>query len=197
LLAPRFGEPVSFDEQRIDLLQVTCRDEAGRTPILLSASTVAIGYATDVARLASGRLRSSGALSYPLASVCVAPRQREVRVTCSDEAPVEDRVTGVIASNTRHAASFVVFPEADCGDGTFEALELARGRVGQWLHNVSALTRIPLVAPRVRRGLERLRLDLREPHDLLVVGEIQPGVVSVDIVILPRALALARLQRPS
>jgi diacylglycerol kinase family enzyme len=196
LQAPLEHGPVSFDELHIDLLQVTSRTGAGRSSTVLSASTVAIGYATDVARVASERLRSLRALSYPVASVCVAPRRREVRIACAHEAPVEHALTGVIASNTRHAASFVVFPEADCSDGTFEALELAHGRIGQWLHNASALTRVPLVAPRARTGLESLRLDLREPHDVLVDGEIHAGIVSVDVQILPKALKLARIRRP-
>jgi diacylglycerol kinase family enzyme len=189
----RFGAcpPERIDMQRIDLLQISFRGRDGRTSSVLSASTVAIGYPAEVAALAGGRLRALGSLSYVAAAARAVPKLRRTRITYPNEAPTERRLTGLLASNTRHAASFVVFPEADCSDGSFEAMEMVQGRAGQWLQNVSALSGVPIHAPPARTGLTELRIDMEDPRDLLVDGELYPGLVSVEIRMLPTAVTLA------
>ncbi len=188
------GHPDVLEQRRIDLLEVTCRSREGRRSTWLSASTVAIGYPAEVAVRAGAQHRGLRSFSYVAASLRMPTRVRDVRIRYSNEATSARRPTGVIVSNTRHAANFVLFPRADCSDGTFEVLELARGRIGQMLHNVSALAGRPFSKPPPRSGLTSLTLEMDVPHDLLIDGEIVPDIVSFDVRILPAALTVALMR---
>ena len=179
------------DPLYIDLMEVTFEDMYGHKHQSLSASTVAVGYPAAVAKAARG-FDDFGQFCYAAAAILTRP------VSCMVEMPLEcgrfrkKRVKGIIANNTRHVANFLAFPGASCFDGYFEVLELYAGYLGQIAHNLSALTGTDFYCPfdLVRR--RRTRFHVQQPQELMIDGEFHPNVVSVDIRIVPRALACNR-----
>jgi diacylglycerol kinase family enzyme len=158
---------------------------------VVSASTIALGYPAEAASMAGRRFRRFGRLSYAMAAACVVPTFRQMRLSYSGEKTTEKRVTGFLASNTCHAANFVAFPDACCDDGSFEAMELAAGFAGQGLHTLSTLSRLHFHGPPARANLTRASVACEEPGELLVDGELYADVVSVELQVLPAALACA------
>jgi diacylglycerol kinase family enzyme len=185
----RFGSsaPESSPARDIDLLEVSFERQDGTRASVRCASTVAVGYPAELTARAA-RLRGLGKWSYVVAGVLVAPRRRRLRIRAGSGVPRERACTGLLISNTRHAASFEVFPRADCGDGRFEWSEFFFGRAGQLLHNVSALSGVPLHVPADHSTSDELALECDEPQDLLVDGELLPGVRSLAVRLLPGAL---------
>jgi diacylglycerol kinase (ATP) len=175
----------------IDLMEVLFRDVTGVDRRLLAASTVATGYPVSVAERAGGRLRMLRRGSYALAASVTRPVPFLSTITYDDGDAVPMRLTGWIANNTTHLASFLAVPRASCADGSIDALELRAGFVGQNLHNLSALVQMrrepvrPIQARAVRLLGER-------PQTLLVDGELFRNVVSVDVRVLPGAAHCAR-----
>jgi diacylglycerol kinase family enzyme len=181
--------PALSATRSIDLLEVAFERADGRRARVQAASTVAVGYPAEVVARA-GRLRSLGRLSYPAAAALVGTRPRRMRIRCGIEDLPERALTGLLVSNTRHAASFDLFPRADCGDGRFEWMELVDGRAGQLLHNLSALSGVPFHVPPSRCQASELRVALDEPQDLLVDGELIAGVRALEVRIVPGALRI-------
>ena len=98
-------------------------------------------------------------------------------------------LSGFIANNTCHLANFHAFHQGSCSDGLFEIMEMDAGFAKQTMHNLSALsgTRAYEPYPQMQASSAKLRLD--GSQDLMIDGEIFHGVVSVDVRILPAALA--------
>lgn len=176
---------------RIDLVEVAFEDSRGARHNVVAASTIALGYPAEAAAMAGRRFRRFGKLSYGMAAACVVPRFRRMHVSYSGEESAEKRLTGFLASNTCHAANFAAFPDACCHDGSFEAMELAAGFAGQSLHTVSTLSRLQFYGPPARGNLTRVSVACEDPGELLVDGELYPDVVSVELQVLPAALACA------
>ena len=156
---------------------------------MVAASTIALGYPAEAAAIAGRRFRRFGKLSYGMAAACVVPAFRQMRVTYAGELATEKRLTGFLASNTCHAANFAAFPDACCDDGSFEVMELAAGFGGQGLHTLSTLSRVHCYGPPARANLTWVNVACDEPGALLVDGEFFPDVVSVELRVLPAALA--------
>jgi len=176
---------------RIDLMELVFEDHRGVRHNVVSASTIALGYPAQVAAVAGRRFRRFGSLCYALAGACIVPAVRRLRVSYAHEPVSERRLTGFLASNTRHAANFEVFPYACYNDGSFEAMELMAGFAKQSLHNLSSLSRLRFYGPPARGKLTSVRVDWDEPGELLVDGELYASVVSLEIRALPAALACA------
>lgn len=173
--------------QRIDLIQADVHTNGG-SATFLCASTIAIGYAAEVADLASRRLRWFGGRSYPTAAAVHIPRKRSLSIE-----GVERQTTGWIASNTRHAASFVAFPGADCADGSFEAVTLDARYLPQARHNWKAL-RGSNGGPTPVNRLTAIEVRMGCPEILLLDGEFVPGVTALRLQMLPGALEVELLQ---
>jgi diacylglycerol kinase family enzyme len=173
--------------RQIDLLSVRYQTADGETHECLSASTIATGFIAEVAELAGRRLRGLRSFSYLAAGACCRPRARSMTVRYGAAPAERKQVTGFLISNTRHAACFVPFPEADCTDGVFEAMELSAGVVRQSLHSLSTLSGKSLFVPPTRIGLTEARLTMDTPETLLVDGELFPEVVSLEVQVLPAA----------
>ena len=181
----------SSDPLYIDLLEVTFEDAHGLERQNLSASTIALGYPAAVAR-AARRFHCLGQFCYAAAAVTVRPVSRIVEISCDNGPARKKHLKGVIANNTRFVANFLAFPNASCCDGYFDLMELNAGYAGQNVHNLSALTGTNFCGPFDLIRARRARLQLLEPQELMIDGEFYPDVVSIDIRILPGALACNR-----
>jgi len=178
----------SSDPIHVDLLEVTFCDVYGCERQNLSASTISLGYPTAVARAAT-RFHRLGQLCYAAAAASVRPVSYAVEITCEHGHPQRKRLKGIIANNTRYIANFLAFPQASCCDGHFDLMELNAGYLGQNVHNLSALTGARFHGSINLSCIRRTRLQLHEPLELMIDGEFYPDVMSVDIRILPGALA--------
>jgi diacylglycerol kinase family enzyme len=181
----------SVRASRVDLMELVFEDRSGVRHKVVSASTIALGYPAEVAAVAGRRFRRFGSLCYAMAGACVVPAVRHLRVRYPNEPVSERRLTGFLASNTRHAANFEVFPHARYNDGSFEVMELMAGFAKQSLHNLSSLSQLRFYGPPARGKLTNVCVDCEEPCKLLVDGELYANVVSLEIRVLPAALACA------
>jgi diacylglycerol kinase (ATP) len=190
-----FGKRPSLDamdvngSQQIDLMEVTFKDACGLELQNSSASTVALGYPAAVAKAAGGFPRRLGTFSYAAAAAFVRPVPFDIEISREDGSSKKTSLKLFIASNTRHLANFLVFPNASCRDGLIDLLELDAGFLGQSIHNVSGLFGSTLFSRNHVSRAKRVDLRLREPQELMIDGEIIPEIVSVRIRILPMALA--------
>ncbi len=190
-----FGKRPSLDAvdgnspQHIDLMEVTYKDASGLEVQNSSASTVALGYPVAVAKAAGGFPRRFGPLSYAAATGFVRPVSFDIEISREESKRKKARLKLFIASNTRHVANFRVFPSASCRDGFIDLLELDAGFLGQSIHNVSGLFGSSLFRRNHVSRAKSVELRLQLPQELMIDGEIIPGIVSVRIRILPMALA--------
>ena len=121
------------------------------------------------------------------AAVSVCPVSRIVEISCEHGRAQRRCLKGIIANNTRYIANFLAFPKASSCDCYFDLMELNAGYLSQNVHNLSALTGTGFHGS---FDLSRARrLLLQEPQKLMIDGEFCPDVMSIDIRILPRALA--------
>ena len=179
---------------RIDLMEVSFEDGSGQPHQRLCGSTVALGYPAAVVRLAGTRFRRLGVYCYAAAGACTKPAAVRMKLLERNEPPVEKDLTGWVANNTRHLANFVALPKACCHDGHFDVMEMSGGRFGQTLHNISALSKLGFY-PVTVRPMIAITLQMNEPHDLILDGELIAGVVSVHVAIRPAAADFVCQQR--
>jgi len=188
-LYPRSGPSlVSARTAPIDLMEVIFEDSHGVRRTVVSASTIALGYPAELASIADRRFRRFGKFCYALAGACVVPAARRVRISYPGETVKQLHLTGFLASNTRHAANFEIFPNARCDDGRFETMALAAGFAGQGLHNVSTLSRLRFYGPSALDKRTDVHVAWDKPGELLIDGELYAGVVSLAIRVLPSAV---------
>jgi diacylglycerol kinase family enzyme len=180
---------IDWDDVRcIDLLEVNVITEDGLESRHLSASTVAVGYPASVA-LRARQMACMGRMSYAAAAAATHPRHFGARIQYGDAIPREVRLSGFIANNTRYLANFLAFHQASCADGLFEIMEMDAGLAKQAAHNLSALSGTRFYEPYPHVQARTAQLCLETPQDLMIDGEVFPAVLSVDIQILPAALA--------
>ena len=186
---PAVLDVIHWEQARsIDLMEVyVTTSDAVRTRHL-SASTVALGYPAAVA-LQARKLAKLGRMSYAAAATATRPVRFRAHIRYGDQAPREVRLSGFIANNTRHIANFLAFRQASCCDGHFETMEMDAGVMKQTVHNLSAISRTGIYEPYALMKATNAQLHLDDPHDLMMDGEIVPNVMSIDIRILPSALA--------
>jgi diacylglycerol kinase family enzyme len=174
--------------RRIDLLEVNVVSADGVESRHLSASTVAVGYPASVA-LRARQMGWMGRMSYAAAAAAIRPRHFGARVQYEDGISKEVRLSGFIANNTRYLANFLAFHHASCSDGLFEIMEMDAGLLKQTAHNLSALSGTRVYEPYPYMQARSAQVRLETPQDLMIDGEIFQAVLSLDIQILPAALA--------
>jgi diacylglycerol kinase (ATP) len=172
----------------IDLMQVRATTADGVETTYLSASTVALGYPAAVT-LRARELAAFGKMSYAVAASATRPSYFDASVYYGSAAPREVRLTGFIANNTRHLASFAGFRKASFCDGQFEAMEMNGGFVKQTSHNLSALSGTGFYEPHPVKQTTTAQVQLEVPQNLMMDGEIVSNVVSIRVDIIPAALA--------
>jgi len=148
---------------------------------LLSASTVALGYPAAVVRSAGARFRKLGAYAYAAAAACLRPAPTEMRVSEGDGPAGGRFLTGFIANNTRHLGNFLSLPAASCHDGHFDVMELHAGFLRQNVHNLSMLSGLQFYSPVTFASKTSTSLALSRSQELMVDGELFPGVTSLQI----------------
>ncbi len=107
---PKSGLAVAENRSRIDLMRIEFATSDGGRGTLLSASTIALGYPATVAMLADRRFRSAGGACYAAASACAVPSRTGIRIAYNGKASEAKVITGLLVSNTRHAANFASIP---------------------------------------------------------------------------------------
>lgn len=189
LMRPRSIEELTHwaPARAIDLMEVRLSTQDGAETTYLSASSIALGYPAAVVMRARP-MAMLGRISYAAASAGVRPPRMRVRVQYGRAAASDLCLTGFVANNTRHMASFLAFPNASVSDGLFEIMEMRSGFVQQMLHNVSALSHTGFYQPCSVMQAETAHLTLEKPQALLIDGEIFHGVVALAIRMLPQAL---------
>lgn len=180
---------INWDEASyIDLLEVSVTNVDGVESKHLSASTVAVGYPAAVAARAS-KVPWLGSGSYATVAAVMQPFHFGARVQYGDDIHKEVRLTGFIANNTRYLANFLAFHHGSCRDGLFEVMEMDAGFLKQTMHNVAALSGTRVYEPYSRMQARSAQLLLETPQELMLDGEFFRDVLSLNIRILPSALA--------
>ena len=172
----------------IDLLEVCVTTADGVESTHVSASTIAVGYPSAVVRRAR-KMAWMGKISYAAATAFVSPKHFNARIQYEGGRPREARLSGFIANNTRYLANFLAFHQGNCSDGRFEIMEMNAARIKQTAHNLSALSGSRAYEPYPSLQAKRAQVWLETPRELMIDGEILPGVVAMKIRILPSALA--------
>ena len=184
-----FFDVIDWDDVRyIDLLEVNVVTASGIESKHLSASTVAVGYPASVA-LRARQMAWMGRMSYATAAAAIRPRHFGARVQYGDAVSREVRLSGFIANNTRYLANFLAFHQGSCSDGLFEIMEMDAGLLKQTTHNLSALSGTRVYEPYPHMQASSAHVRLETPQDLMIDGEVFQAVLSLDIQILPAALA--------
>lgn len=172
----------------IDLMDVRITTADGARSRHLSASTVALGYPSVVALRARPLVRL-GRYSYVAAATVTCPSRFKARIQYGDAQAKDLHITGFVANNTRHIASFVAFRRASLCDGQFDTMEMTAGMLCQTLHNASAISGAGAYEPCAFAKTSSATIQLETPQDLVLDGEIFPGVIQVEVKVLPSALA--------
>ena len=167
----------------IDLIDVNFHTRNGSFSRLM-VSTSGIGYVTAVARLASRIRPSLRSNCYKAAAVCLAISIRLPEFTAlvkSDGCnPDYARFCSLIINNTRHIGNVPVFKSANMHDGRFE-VSLAQPVLG--LYYLKRLTQIgqrPPVTWSNDYQSRYLSIFLKEPHYLMIDGELLKGVIQAE-----------------
>jgi diacylglycerol kinase family enzyme len=172
----------------IDLMEATFEHTNRRAGRSLSASTIALGYPATVTRTAGARFRPLGIYCYAAATAFLRPAPRQVRISQDGLGFTHRRLTGFVATNTRHMANFVALPDASCDDGHFDVMEMSSGFFRQTLHNLSMLSGLQFYNPIAPKPMTGLNLLLDRPQELMIDGELFGDVTSLKIRVRPRAV---------
>ncbi len=171
----------------LDLMSVGVGFEDGRTDRRLCASTLAVGYVTDVVEFGRRRLPRLGRAAYAAAAMVVVPRSFEARVDGAGGRRASRQYTGLVINNTMHLANFRGFPDANVHDGLLDVMELGHRWPRQMLHNLSVLAGSRAFGPLRMRQERSERLELADPRTLMADGELLRRVVRVHVECRPAA----------
>jgi diacylglycerol kinase (ATP) len=172
----------------LDLMQVDVGFADGRGQRRLCASTLALGYVTDVVMFGRQRLAHLGRAAYATAAMAVVPERFEARVAGANcDGETQRRYTGLVVNNTCHLANFRGFPDASVHDGVLDVMEQDHGWPRQLLHNVAVLAGSRAFGPTRMRQAVSERFDLDVARTLMADGELIHGVTRLEVVCRPAA----------
>jgi diacylglycerol kinase (ATP) len=172
----------------LDLMDVGVGFRDGRTERRLCASTLAVGYVTEVVMFGRHRLPQLGRAAYAAAAMVVVPGVFEARMAGADEPARPRHYTGLVINNTAHLANFRGFPDASVHDGVLDVMEQGHGWSRQLLHNLSVLAGSRAFGPLRLRQAASERLELREARTFMADGELLHGVSRVAVDCRPAAV---------
>jgi len=172
----------------LDLMDVRVGFVDGHVERLLCASTLALGYVTDVVMFGRQQLSHLGLAAYATAAMVVVPQRFEARLAGADDRGGSKRYTGVVINNTAHLANFRGFPDASVRDGVLDVMEQDHGWPRQLLHNLAVLARSRAFGPTCLRQAVAERLELRIARTLMADGELMHDVTSVGVECRPAAV---------
>lgn len=173
--------------QALDLMDVSVGYVDGREDRRLCASTIAVGYVTDVVMFGRHRLHWLGRAAYAAAAMMVVPRQFEARVSGASGTDRPREYTGLVINNTAHLANFRGFPDASVRDGVLDVMEQGHCWPRQLLHNLAVLAGSRAFGPLCLRQSRSERLEFREARTFMADGELLHGVVRVTVECRPAA----------
>ena len=174
--------------RRLDLMDVRIRFASGLEDRRLCASTLAVGYVTDIVTFGRQRLHALGRAAYAAAAVVVVPRSFEASVAGSPGPCRPQRYTGLVINNTMHLANFRGFPDARLDDGVLDVMEQRYGWPRQLLHNCAVLARSRAFGPARLRQAAADEFELQAARTLMADGELLQDVTRVAVRCRPRAV---------
>jgi diacylglycerol kinase (ATP) len=176
------------DCRPLDLMEVLIEFADGRIDRRLCASTLAVGYVTDVVTCGRRRLSGLGHLAYAAATMIVVPKPFAARLTVQDGAGQTGRYTGIVINNTAHLANFRAFPQASAHDGLLDVMEQGYRWPRQLLHNLAVLAGSRAFGPKGMRQVAAVRLELSKARTLMADGELLDEVSMVTVRCRPAAV---------
>jgi diacylglycerol kinase (ATP) len=173
--------------RQVDLMDVRIGFADGHQEQRLCASTLAVGYVTQVVQLGRHRLPGLGRAAYAAAAMLVIPVRFDAHLGPANAKAVQ-RLTGVVINNTAHLANFKGFPAASTHDGLLDIMEQNYAWPRQLLHNLSVLLGSPSFGPACMRQATVEQLVLEQPRTLMADGELLHDVTSLSVSCRPAAL---------
>jgi len=173
----------------IDLMEVRMGFADGHEELTLCASTLAIGYVADVAKLGRQRLHALGHAAYAVAAMFVVPAPFDARIAVAGDPGQLRRYTGIVINNTAHLANFRGLPAASVHDGLLDVMEQGYGWPRQQLHNLAVLFGSRALGPLQLRQTMSEHLELSQPCTLMADGELLQDVTRLSVACLPGALS--------
>lgn len=173
----------------IDLMEVRIGFADGHEELTLCASTLAIGYVADVAKLGRQRLHALGHAAYAVAAMLVMPAPFDARIAVAGGPGQFRRYTGIVINNTAHLANFRGLPDASVHDGVLDVMEQGYGWSRQQLHNLAVLFGSRALGPLQLRQTMSEHLELSRPCTLMADGELLQDVTRLSVACLPGALS--------
>lgn len=171
----------------LDLMDVSVGFADGRVDRRLCASTLALGYVTDVVEFGRNRLPGLGRAAYAAAAMVVVPERFEARLAGAGDSAQPRDYTGIVVNNTAHLANFRGFPDASVHDGLLDVMEQDHGWPRQLLHNLAVLAGSRAFGPTRLRQAVSEQLELRAARTLMADGELMHGVTRVGVECRPAA----------
>ena len=172
----------------LDLMDVVASHADGRRTARILASTLALGYVTEVVTCGRQRLAGFGRYAYAAAALVVVPRRFRARVAGAACNGTDREYTGLVINNTAHLANFRGFPDATLTDGQLDVMELAHDWPRQLLHNASVLAGSRRWGPAAMRQAAVEHVELPQPLTLMADGELLHRVCAVTATCLPGAV---------
>jgi diacylglycerol kinase (ATP) len=172
----------------IDLMDLVATYQDGRQTARVCASTLALGYVTEVVLCGRHRLARLGRYAYAAAAMGVVPKRFRARMAGAPGNAAEGEYTGLVINNTAHLANFRGFPDATLTDGRLDIMELTHGWPRQLLHNAAVLAGSRRWGPAAMRQAVTERVDLPVPRTLMADGELLHRVCAVSATCLPSAV---------
>lgn len=171
----------------LDLMDVSITFADGRVERRLCASTLAVGYVTDIVAFGRLRLHWLGRAAYATAAMIVVPQEFELHVAGSGPTDLPSHCTGLVINNTAHLANFRGFPDASVHDGVLDVMEQGCRWPRQLLHNVAVLAGSRAFGPLRLRQAASAQFELREPRMFMADGELLQAVIRVAVACRPGA----------
>ena len=176
------------DCRNLDLMEARIEFANGRVERRLCASTLAVGYVTDVVTCGRQRLGGLGHAAYAASTMIVIPKPFEARLSVGDGVGQPGRYTGIVINNTAHLANFRAFPQARADDGLLDVMEQGYRWPRQLLHNLAVLSGTRAYGPKGLRQAAAVRLELGKAHTLMADGELLHEVTTVAVRCRPAAV---------
>jgi diacylglycerol kinase (ATP) len=173
----------------LDLMEVRIEFANGRIEQRRCASTLAVGYVTDVVMHGRRRMSGLGRAAYAAATMIVIPKPFDACLSVGDGAGRPGRYTGVVINNTAHLANFRGFPDASAHDGVLDVMEQGFRWPRQLLHNVAVLAGSRAFGAQAMRQAAAVRLELGTARTLMADGELLHDVTMITVQCRPAAVS--------
>jgi diacylglycerol kinase (ATP) len=166
----------------LDLMEVTVESSGADAARRLCASTLAVGYVTEVVTAGRRRFAGLGHAAYGAAAMLTVPRPFRARADVTGFAGNDwQTYTGFVVNNTAHLANFRAFPQARLDDGVLDVMWQDCGWLRQLAHNVAVLAGSTKFGARAMQQSARVDLRVETPGTLMADGELLPGITRLSV----------------